>query len=74
MITDSEIIEIFCLLDDFSKQYNILIAENSLPDPNGKKRRNRKSKMSDGEVMTILILFLSKILQKSETLLHKSCL
>ncbi len=57
MVTDSKIIEIFCLLDDFSKEYNTLIAENSLPDPNGKKRRNRKSKMSDGEVMTILVLF-----------------
>ena len=57
MITDSKIIEIFCLLDDFSKEYNTLIAENSLPEPNGKKRRNRKSKMSDGEVMTILVLF-----------------
>ena len=57
MVTDSKIIEIFCLLDDFSKEYNTLIAENSLPEPNGKKRRNRKSKMSDGEVMTILVLF-----------------
>ena len=57
MITDSKIIEIFCLLDDFSKEYNTLIAQNSLPDPNGKKRRNRKSTMSDGEVMTILVIF-----------------
>jgi len=56
MVTDSKIIEIFCLLDDFSKEYNTLIAENSL-QPNGKKRRNRKRKMSDGQVMTILVLF-----------------
>ena len=25
MITDSKIIEIFCLLDDFSKEYNTLV-------------------------------------------------
>lgn len=30
MITDSKIIEIFCLLDDFSKEYNTLITQNSL--------------------------------------------
>ena len=42
MITDSKIIEIFCLLDDFSKEYNILITKNSLVDPNKKKTRNRK--------------------------------
>jgi len=30
MTTNSKIIEIFCLLDNFSKEYNTLIAENSL--------------------------------------------
>ena len=57
MITDDKIIEIFCLLDDFSKEYNNLVAKNSLLDPTRKKLRKRKRKMSDGEVMTILVLF-----------------
>ena len=57
MITDSKIIEIFCLLDDFSKEYNHLVTKNSLLDPNKKKTRKRKRRMSDGEIMTILVIF-----------------
>ena len=51
MITDNKIIEIFCLLDDFSKEYNTLV------EPNKRKPRKRNRTMSDGEVMTILVLF-----------------
>jgi hypothetical protein len=57
VITDSKIIEIFCLLDDFSKEYNNLVTKNSLLDPIKKKTRKRKRRMSDGEVMTILVIF-----------------
>ena len=57
MITEHKIIEIFCLLDDFSIEYNAILKENSLPCPSGKKTRQRKSRMSDAEVMTILVLF-----------------
>jgi hypothetical protein len=57
MITDDKIIEIFCLLDDFSKEYADLIDKNSLSSGSGKKTRKRKFRMSDGEVMTILVLF-----------------
>ncbi len=37
MIRDSKIIEIFCLLDDFSKEHNTLITQNSLPGPSVRK-------------------------------------
>ena len=57
MISDAKIIEIFCNLDDFSKQYDAVITKNSISDGTTTKRRKRKSKMSDSEVMTILVIF-----------------
>ncbi len=57
MITDDKIIELFCKIDDFMKEYEQTISSNSLPEPNLIKRRNRKSKLSASEVMTILVLF-----------------
>lgn len=44
------------MVDDFSKLFDQTIKEKFI-EKEGKKRRNRKSRMSDGEVMTILILF-----------------
>ena len=52
----TNIVDIFCMVDDFSKLFDQTIKEKSI-EKDGKKRRNRKSRMSDGEVMTILILF-----------------
>ena len=43
----TNIVDVFCIIDDFSKLF----------EEADKKRRNRKFKMSDSEVMTILILF-----------------
>ena len=57
MILDDKIIEIFCKVDDFAKEYYQIIEKNSISDGKNKKRRKRKSKMSESEVMTILILF-----------------
>ncbi|MDO4722366.1 IS982 family transposase [Porphyromonas circumdentaria] len=52
----TNIVDIFCMVDDFSKLFDQTIKEKSI-EKEGKKRRNRKSRMSDGEVMTILVLF-----------------
>ena len=57
MIFDSKIIEIFCSLDDFMKEFNSILYQNSISDDSTKKKRNRKFKMSDSEVMTILVIF-----------------
>lgn len=57
MINDSKIIELFFEIDNFMKEYDKIIEENSLPSLTVVNKRNRKSKMSDSEVMTILILF-----------------
>ena len=47
----SSLIEIFCLIDDFCKLFN---QNTFLPDD---KKRNKQSKMTLSEVMTILLLF-----------------
>lgn len=57
MLTDDKIIELFCKIDDFMKEYDQTIALNSLSSANVIKRRNRKSKLCSSEIMTILILF-----------------
>ena len=45
------------MIDDFSKMFDKSMKSHSVDCPNGKKRRNRKFKMSDSEVMTILVMF-----------------
>jgi len=57
MISEDKIIEIFCKIDDFMKEYDQIIDKYSLSHSNNVKKRKRKSKMSDSEVMTILVLF-----------------
>jgi hypothetical protein len=57
MISYSKIIEIFCSLDDFIKEFNSILLKNSISDGSPTKNRNRKFKMSDSEVMTILVMF-----------------
>lgn len=57
MISDSKIIEIFCNLDDFMKEFDAILAKNSIPDTSLPKKRNRKSKMSKSEIMTIMVIF-----------------
>lgn len=57
MISNDKITEIFCLLDDFCKEMDQILDENAVVEDTGKKKRKRKSKMSDSEVITIMILF-----------------
>jgi len=57
MLTQDKIIEIYCIADDFCKEFHQEFKKiNTLPD-NGKKRYNRSGEMSDKEIMTILLLF-----------------
>jgi len=57
MISDSKIIEIFCNLDDFMQEFETVLTKNSIPDLSKPKKRQRKSKMSKSEVMTIMVIF-----------------
>lgn len=51
-----KLVEIFYLVDEFCKESEQYLERKSLPT-DGKARRNRKPRMSDSEVMTILIYF-----------------
>lgn len=57
MITKDKVTEIFCVLDEFSKNFDVEIQKNALTCTDGKRRRNRKASLSDGEIMTILLCF-----------------
>ena len=55
-MSDANLIEIFCILDEFCKYFTPELKKHTL-DTCGKRRRNRPCLMSDSEVMTILVLF-----------------
>jgi len=51
------LIEIFYLADEFCKEFHKNMAGHQIEINTGKKRRNKPCKLSDSEVMTILIAF-----------------
>ena len=57
----SKVTEIYCIADDFCKEYELELNKKALslsnPSPNTPKTRNRKGRMSDAEMITILVLF-----------------
>lgn len=55
-MTDANLVEIFCILDEFCKYFAPELKKHTLQVP-GKRHRNRSSRMSDSEIMTILLLF-----------------
>ena len=55
MFTEAKITEIFCLADDFCKVFNRELQTRLLQE--GKPHRNKPGRLSDSEVMTILIIF-----------------
>ena len=55
-MTDTNLIEIFCIFDDFCKYFTPELKKHTL-QVHGKRHRNRASRMSDSEIMTILVLF-----------------
>lgn len=57
MLTKDKISEIFCIEDDFYKEFDREIEKNALPATSGTSRRRRRRMMSDAEVITILICF-----------------
>lgn len=57
MISEDKITEIFCIVDDFCKEFNQTVEKHSINQNSIKKRRNRTFKLSDSEIITILIYF-----------------
>ena len=52
-----KVTEIFCLIDDFCIEFEKTFKERVLPENASSKQRNRRFKLSDSEVITILIMF-----------------
>jgi hypothetical protein len=57
MIEEDKITEIFYLCDEFSKEFEKTFENHHLHEDNGKKHRNKPNRLSDSEIMTILIVF-----------------
>ena len=57
MIIQDKITDIFCMADEFSKKFDMGIAKGELISSNGIRCRHRNASLSDGEIMTILIVF-----------------
>lgn len=60
MITKDKVTEIFCIIDEFDKNLSAEFAKNlRLPSHNsdGKCYRNRKGRLSESEIMTILVCY-----------------
>lgn len=57
MLTVNEITEIFYLSDEFSKEFDTTIKKHLLQADDAGKHRNKPNRLSDSEVMTILIAF-----------------
>ena len=52
----ANIVEIYCIFDEFCKIFESELKKHLIDVP-GKRRRNRKSRVSDAEIMTVLVLF-----------------
>ena len=60
MITKDKVIEIFCIIDEFDKNLSDELSKNlRLPsvDKDGLRRRNRPGRMSESEIMTVLVCY-----------------
>ncbi|ERJ81291.1 hypothetical protein HMPREF0653_00003 [Prevotella disiens JCM 6334 = ATCC 29426] len=60
MITKDKVTEIFCIIDEFNRNLNSELENNLfLPTNNGKGKRyrNRKGRLSESEIMTILVCY-----------------
>ncbi len=57
MLTQNKIIKIFCIADDFCKEFNLEIKKHQLISNDDLKKRNRHRALSDSEIITILLCF-----------------
>jgi hypothetical protein len=57
MLTSDKITEIYCIADDFCKEYSNEVSKHQKLSDSHIKHRNRPCQMSDSEIMTILLMF-----------------
>ena len=56
MFSETKVTEIYCMADDFCKEF-AKVQEKYMVDDKNRKHRNKPNRMSDAEIMVILILF-----------------
>ncbi len=56
MFSEAKVTKIYCLADDFCKEFALQQKKYMLEDKN-RKHRNKPNRMSDAEIMVILSLF-----------------
>lgn len=57
MISSDKITEIFYVIDEFCKEFEHVTQKHRLVEDTAPKTRKRKSRLSDSEIMTIMVLF-----------------
>ena len=57
MITEDKVIEIFCIMDEFCKNFASECEKNLLLEDKGHRHHNRKGRLSQSEIMTILVCY-----------------
>jgi Transposase DDE domain. len=57
MLSKDKITEIYCIADDFCKEFEEEVKKHQITTDTGKRHRNRSCRMSDSEMLTILIGF-----------------
>ena len=55
-MTTANLVEIYCIFDDFCKIFEPELKKRMI-DMDGKAHRNRPCRVSDAEIMTMLVLF-----------------
>lgn len=61
MITESKVIELFCMADDFCNFFDAMMAKYTLK-PATKRKYHRDFTMSKSEIMLIMILFMTLVI------------
>ena len=72
-MTTANVIEIFCFLDEFCKFFEPELKKRTI-STSGKRHRNRPGRMSDSEIMTILVLFHTSHFRNFSLLVQKNIL
>lgn len=57
MITQDKVIEIYSMADDFCKFFSAQLKNYLIETPSKTRQYHRDNKMSDAEIITILVLF-----------------
>lgn len=57
MITKDKITDIFCIVDEFCKEFDAANAKKLFLEDKERAHRRRRPRLSDSEIMTILIMF-----------------